>query len=94
MEENKIASASNQHTYEDRVCTMCGWKLDEFDLAQNFTIDHYISYGSKHDLEHLHVDLCNDCLDRLIDWLTGTCIHNPIDGEYDVITGPMQCEAT
>lgn len=48
-------------------CTMCGKKLDAVDVYGNFSFQHRVGYGSKHDGDMVCLTLCSDCFDRIID---------------------------
>lgn len=59
------------------VCNMCGREFDIWDEQEHF---HFyadrIGYGSKYDDHKLRLDLCCDCMDRIID----VCkIHPTVD---------------
>ena len=41
--------------------------MSQFDLLEGFTFDRRMGYGSKHDEESIHFDLCASCLDLVID---------------------------
>jgi len=61
-------------------CNMCGSEIDEMDLECNdFSIEHRFGYGSKHDGDHLYLDLCSSCQDKLVTYLLSNCIINPIE---------------
>lgn len=62
-----------------RVCNLCGKELDIFDTQENFTIHKRIGYGSVHDGEQVHLRLCCDCFDRLVD----ECVVSPVKGEFE-----------
>lgn len=64
------------------VCSLCGKSFGFWDAVQDFTLDDSIGYGSRYDLCRLHLHLCCNCLDRLLDWLIPQCAHNPIE-EFD-----------
>lgn len=47
---------------------MCGKDLDLFDTQEGFSFwSPQIGYGSKYDGERLELDLCCDCMDRIIE---------------------------
>lgn len=56
------------------VCNLCGRPLSGQDLAQHISIDKRLGYGSVHDLEHVRIKLCCQCLDTIID----ACAVDPI----------------
>jgi len=51
-------------------CTMCGKKLDTIDINGNFSFQHRVGYGSKHDGDIIYLKLCCNCFDRAIDSLS------------------------
>ena len=61
-----------------RKCNMCGKELDSY---ENFHIHYEAGYESKYDLDKLNLDLCNACLDEVIDWLRSKCVIDPIEKE-------------
>lgn len=48
-------------------CTMCGKKLDFVEKYGNFSFQHRVGYGSKHDGDMICLSLCSDCFDRIVD---------------------------
>lgn len=48
-------------------CNICGKKFNEWDAQQRFGCFGPIGYGSKHDTEFLDLDICIDCMDKIID---------------------------
>jgi hypothetical protein len=65
------------------TCTMCGKIFDCCDLENAFlnhsnSFDFYVGYGSKHDNEHIKLDLCLDCLDKVIDMIRPMCKTDPV----------------
>lgn len=50
-----------------KICNKCGKRMDYWDHLSNISICKDLSYGSKYDGCHLRLDLCNECLDELID---------------------------
>lgn len=48
-------------------CNLCGQDLDFWDKQLNFSVDRSIGYGSKHDGDRIHIKLCCQCLDKVID---------------------------
>lgn len=58
-----------------KICNHCGKELDIFDCQEDFTIHkQQIGYGSIHDGDNVHLQLCCDCFDKLVD----DCRVNPI----------------
>lgn len=62
----------------DKYCTMCGKLMDTWDENLNFTVDHEIGYGSKYDCHRLHIDLCCDCLDKVVDFIATNSANPPV----------------
>lgn len=63
-------------------CNLCGKKMDMWDVQEGFGFNGNIGYGSKYDGEKLNLDLCCDCMDKLIE----SCVIPPIedkDGNLD-----------
>ena len=67
--------------YPVKVCNMCGKTFDFWDNQEKFCFEHYIGYGSKHDLERIRLNLCCDCFDKVINWILPQCKHDPMS-EY------------
>lgn len=59
-------------------CTMCGKEFDIWDENADFTLDHEIGYGSEHDRHHLHMNLCCDCFDKVVNFLVENSVENPL----------------
>ena len=50
------------------ICNMCGKEFDTWDMQEGFYIhSSYIGYGSKYDGGSLDIDLCCNCMDKIID---------------------------
>ena len=49
------------------ICNICGKEMDDVDLRNNIRIDKCLGYGSKFDGEDIHLDICCDCLDKIIE---------------------------
>ena len=47
-------------------CNICGKEIPDIE-RDHFSIKGRIGYGSKHDGDELELDICNDCLDKLIE---------------------------
>ena len=56
------------------ICNLCGKTFDFLDEQENFSMRRLIGYGSRHDGEALSLDLCCDCMDKLID----RCVVSPV----------------
>lgn len=48
------------------ACSMCGKFLDDMDKQSGFSIDKVMGYGSEYDGEHIVIQLCCDCTDKII----------------------------
>ena len=57
-------------------CSMCGKTLDFLDTQQNLVIHKDMKYGSKYDLHTVHLQLCCECFDNLVD----SCKVSPVLG--------------
>lgn len=62
------------------ICNLCGKNFDFWDEQGNFSIYTRIGYGSKYDDEQLKLDLCCECMDKLID----LCVISPVS-EHDAV---------
>lgn len=67
--------------YQPKRCTMCGKVFDFWDNQENFCLNHYFGYGSKYDMKHIKLNLCCECLDKVVDWLLPQCLTDPMS-EY------------
>lgn len=64
---------------ETKYCNHCGRALDIWDLQEDFTIHKdNLGYGTQHDGDSVHLQLCCDCFDKLV----GECAIDPIT-EHD-----------
>ena len=50
-----------------RKCNKCGKDFDDLDTQEEFSIHTTLGYGSKYDGDVLQLDLCCDCMGKLID---------------------------
>lgn len=57
------------------ICNVCGKTLDIWDLQEDFTIRRHLGYGTKHDGDRLHIQLCCECMEKLIDQCRVSPIH-------------------
>lgn len=48
-------------------CNICGKKFDIYDESSEAFINTEMGYGSKYDGEQVDFDICNKCMDELID---------------------------
>ena len=60
---------------QNLICNHCGKELDFFDLQNDFSIHKRIGYGSVHDGDDVHMRLCSDCFDLLVE----ECEVSPIE---------------
>lgn len=58
----------------EKKCNMCGKTFDEWDEQEDFSMERSIGYGSRYDLCHLRLNLCCNCMDRIID----LCVIPPV----------------
>lgn len=49
------------------ICNICGKEFDEYDMRHMFSMYRRMGYGSKHDGQTFSIDICVDCIDRIID---------------------------
>ncbi len=47
-------------------CDLCGKVFSVWDEQNSFGLHYHAGYGSKHDGEHINVDMCCDCFDKLM----------------------------
>ena len=60
---------------EPRHCNHCGRPLDFWDVQEDLSIHkEKLGYGTKHDGDSVHLQLCCDCFDKLVD----ECVVNPV----------------
>ena len=52
---------------DNTVCNICGNYMDVFDKQQEFSINKKIHYGSKYDGCTIGLNICSECMDRIID---------------------------
>lgn len=57
------------------ICNKCGKEFDCWDEQEGFSIHSYCGYGTKYDGDKLDLDLCCDCMEKLID----ECVVSPIN---------------
>lgn len=69
-----LAINANSMT-ETKYCNHCGRVLDFWDLQEDLTIHKdNLGYGTQHDGDSVHLQLCCDCFDKLV----GECAIDPI----------------
>lgn len=56
------------------ICNKCGKKFDLWDTQEDFSIYRHCGYGSSYDGSELELDLCCECMDKLI----AECAISPI----------------
>lgn len=61
-----------------RVCNLCGEDFDGWDEQEGFGFNHRMGYGSSYDGMLVDLDLCCNCMDRLLDHLIPKCKINPV----------------
>lgn len=59
---------------KETVCNKCGKKFDIWDTQENFSIYTRLGYGTKYDGDNLELDLCCECMEKLI----AECAISPI----------------
>lgn len=59
--------AKEYHMERKVYCNRCGREFDVWDVQHDFSIQRRIGFGSKYDGDFLNLDLCCDCMDKLID---------------------------
>lgn len=59
-------------------CNVCGKEFDGMDSYSQFGIKTTPHYGSKYDSDNIHLDLCCDCFDNLMDYIIPKCKLSPI----------------
>lgn len=63
-----------------KFCNMCGREMDWADDSAEFNIHTYLGYGTRYDGGYLRLDLCCNCMERLIE----ECELNPVEeNEYE-----------
>ena len=61
------------------VCNMCGKTFDIWDTQEDFSLHREVGYGSKYDGSVINLDLCCECMDKLIDNISKKCAISPIE---------------
>lgn len=56
------------------ICNRCGKKFDFWDTQEDFSIERNLGYGTKYDGSILELDLCCECMEKLIE----DCVISPI----------------
>lgn len=66
------------------ICNMCGKEFDRWDEEENFSFHSMIGYGSKYDMSEFDLDLCCNCMDRMLDeYLIPECQYPPLINRSD-----------
>ena len=60
------------------ICNMCKKEFDKVDYNQDFSFHHKVGYGSIYDGDEINLDLCCDCIDKVIKYIIDECEINPI----------------
>ncbi len=60
---------------KELYCNKCGKKMDIFDIQEHLSLQGRFGYGSKYDGDDYDLDLCCECMDKLID----ECVIPPVD---------------
>ncbi len=56
------------------ICNKCGKKFDFWDTQEDFSIKKSLGYGTKYDGSTLELNLCCECMEKLIE----ECAISPI----------------
>ena len=83
---NHMSNTTTDRPVFIKHCTMCGKELNEYELDPTLTFDLFPGYGSRYDMDHIHMELCWDCFDKIIDWIRPQCEKDPVI-EEDVDDG-------
>ena len=51
----------------EKTCNMCGKAFDMWDAQENFSIHRKLGYGTKYDGDTLELDLCCDCIEKIVE---------------------------
>lgn len=57
------------------ICNVCGKEFDVWDKQASFSIHKRCGYGTKYDGETITLDICCECMERLVD----SCMISPIE---------------
>ena len=58
---------------EVKTCTKCGKVFDECDEENQFGLQYVPGYGSGFDGENIKIDLCCDCFDEVVQYISRGC---------------------
>jgi len=64
--------------------------MDVYDIQEKFSFHTRLGYGSRYDEDYLDIDLCCECMDKIID----ECLISPITecGFWDEYDEEEDCE--
>ena len=57
------------------VCNLCGKEMDYVNLNNGLKISRTMGYGSAYDGDHIDIDICCECFDKIIE----ACVIDPRD---------------
>ncbi|MBP5462722.1 MAG: hypothetical protein J6Y20_11470 [Lachnospiraceae bacterium] len=57
------------------LCNKCGREFDIWDEQESFSIYKRLGYGTKFDGDNLKLNICCDCMEKLID----ECVITPVE---------------
>lgn len=61
------------------VCNICGKDFDEWDEQEDFSIHRHAGYGSEFDGDHIDLDMCCACFDKLMNtYILPKCAISPL----------------
>ncbi len=60
------------------TCNICGKEFDQFDDMQHLAIYAHLGYGSKYDGEDLAMNICQECMDKLIEQCKISPLRSPV----------------
>lgn len=66
---------------KETICNKCGKKFDFWDTQENFSISKILGYGTKYDGSVLELDLCCECMNKLI----SECAVSPLSDNTSYI---------
>lgn len=68
MSIKEVLVINTNNATETKYCNCCGCALDFWDLQEELIIHKdNLGYGTKHDGDSVHLQLCCDCFDRLVE---------------------------
>jgi hypothetical protein len=59
---------------KEKRCNRCGKTLDLWDVQENYSLQKHLGYGTKYDGSNLDLQLCCECMDKLIE----ECVISPV----------------